>query len=122
MSYGNNILNPHVFLSLTLICDVADILGMHGFEVEDDILPDFQCPYCYEEFDILSLCAHVEDEHQDESKITVGLEDLINLTACRYILILGTAVCRCVLWQAKEIGFHSSTFGFIIDFPLLFTL
>ncbi|KAK4770788.1 hypothetical protein SAY87_031320 [Trapa incisa] len=42
-----------------------------GIELEEDVLPDFPCPYCYEDFDILSLCAHVEEEHPDESKITV---------------------------------------------------
>ncbi|KAI3742986.1 hypothetical protein L1987_60687 [Smallanthus sonchifolius] len=37
-------------------------------EVEEEIRPDFPCPYCYEDFDIGSLCSHLEDEHSCESK------------------------------------------------------
>ncbi|KAI3676764.1 hypothetical protein L1987_86377 [Smallanthus sonchifolius] len=37
-------------------------------EVEEEIRPDFPCPYCYEDFDIGSLCSHLEDEHSFESK------------------------------------------------------
>ncbi|KAL5208572.1 hypothetical protein ABZP36_033007 [Zizania latifolia] len=30
---------------------------------------DFPCPYCYEDHNITSLCAHLEDEHPFESKV-----------------------------------------------------
>ncbi|OWM91198.1 protein DEHYDRATION-INDUCED 19-like isoform X1 [Punica granatum] len=49
----------------------SDRLGIEGLELEDDLLPDFPCPYCYEDFDIASLCSHLEDEHSGESKTTV---------------------------------------------------
>lgn len=48
-----------------------DRLNMDDFEVEEDVRPDFPCPYCYEDFDIASLCSHLEDEHSCESKVTV---------------------------------------------------
>ncbi|WCJ27084.1 Protein DEHYDRATION-INDUCED 19 [Euphorbia peplus] len=48
-----------------------DRLSIDEFEVEDDVRPDFPCPYCYEDFDIASLCSHLEDEHSCESKVTV---------------------------------------------------
>ena len=48
-----------------------DRLGIDDFEVEDEVRPDFPCPYCYEDFDIVSLCSHLEDEHSCESKVTV---------------------------------------------------
>ncbi|XP_004293855.1 PREDICTED: protein DEHYDRATION-INDUCED 19-like isoform 2 [Fragaria vesca subsp. vesca] len=48
-----------------------DRLSMDDFEVEDEVRPDFPCPYCYEDFDIASLCAHLEDEHTCESRVTV---------------------------------------------------
>lgn len=57
------------------MCEVADTLGIDGFEVEGEVLPDFPCPYCYEDFDIASLCAHLQDEHSDEPNITVCLKD-----------------------------------------------
>ncbi|KAH9748820.1 protein DEHYDRATION-INDUCED 19 [Citrus sinensis] len=48
-----------------------DRLSIDDFEVEDDVRPDFPCPYCYEDFDIASLCSHLEDEHSCESKVTL---------------------------------------------------
>ncbi|KAI9197884.1 hypothetical protein LWI28_006063 [Acer negundo] len=49
-----------------------DRMNIDDFEVEDDqVRPDFPCPYCYEDFDIASLCSHLEDEHSCESKVTV---------------------------------------------------
>ncbi|GLU22957.1 hypothetical protein SLE2022_389930 [Rubroshorea leprosula] len=48
-----------------------DRLSIDDFEVDDEIRPDFPCPYCYEDFDIGSLCSHLEDEHSSESRVTV---------------------------------------------------
>ncbi|KAK3023042.1 hypothetical protein RJ639_044832 [Escallonia herrerae] len=48
-----------------------DRLSIDDFEVEEETRPDFPCPYCYEDFDIGSLCSHLEDEHSSESKVTV---------------------------------------------------
>ncbi|KAJ0016615.1 hypothetical protein Pint_10522 [Pistacia integerrima] len=50
---------------------LLDRLSIDDFEVEDELRPDFPCPYCYEDFDIASLCSHLEDEHSCESKVTV---------------------------------------------------
>ncbi|XP_010272353.1 PREDICTED: protein DEHYDRATION-INDUCED 19-like [Nelumbo nucifera] len=48
-----------------------DRLSFDDFEVEEEVRPDFPCPYCYEDYDIASLCSHLEDEHPFESKVTV---------------------------------------------------
>ncbi|XVF40450.1 hypothetical protein PTKIN_Ptkin01aG0114500 [Pterospermum kingtungense] len=48
-----------------------DRLSIDDFEVEEEARPDFPCPYCYEDFDIASLCSHLEDEHPCESKVTI---------------------------------------------------
>ncbi|PON61366.1 Dehydration-induced protein [Trema orientale] len=48
-----------------------DRLSLDDLEVEDDVRPEFPCPYCYEDFDIASLCSHLEDDHSCESKVTV---------------------------------------------------
>nr|XP_009395033.1 PREDICTED: protein DEHYDRATION-INDUCED 19 isoform X3 [Musa acuminata subsp. malaccensis] len=37
-------------------------------EEEEEVRPDFPCPYCYEDHDITSLCFHLEEEHGFESK------------------------------------------------------
>eukprot|EP00246_Nothoceros_aenigmaticus_P018447 TRINITY_DN963_c0_g1_i3.p1 TRINITY_DN963_c0_g1~~TRINITY_DN963_c0_g1_i3.p1 ORF type:complete len:402 (-),score=48.49 TRINITY_DN963_c0_g1_i3:257-1462(-) len=46
-------------------------LTLEDLEGEDEMRPDFSCPYCYEEFDITSLCAHLEDEHCFETRAAV---------------------------------------------------
>ncbi|ONK66370.1 uncharacterized protein A4U43_C06F7060 [Asparagus officinalis] len=48
-----------------------DRLGMDDFEVEEEIRPDFACPYCYEDQDLASICNHLEEEHRLESKVAV---------------------------------------------------
>ncbi|KAL5715792.1 RING-type E3 ubiquitin transferase [Ranunculus cassubicifolius] len=48
-----------------------DRLSIDDFEVEEEVRPDFACPYCFEDYDIASLCSHLEDEHPFESKATV---------------------------------------------------
>jgi hypothetical protein len=35
---------------------------------DEDVRSDFSCPYCYEDFDLTSLCSHLEDEHCFEFK------------------------------------------------------
>ncbi|CAN6444441.1 unnamed protein product [Victoria cruziana] len=35
---------------------------MDDLETEE-LRPDYPCPYCYEDYDIASLCSHLEDEH-----------------------------------------------------------
>ncbi|GMJ08292.1 drought-induced protein19 [Hibiscus trionum] len=48
-----------------------DRLSIDDLEVDDEVRPDFPCPYCYEDFDIASLCSHLEDDHPCESKVTI---------------------------------------------------
>ncbi|MCO5551050.1 hypothetical protein L7F22_004546 [Adiantum nelumboides] len=45
-----------------------DRLSADDFEVDDEVRPEFVCPYCYEDFEISALCSHLEDEHMYESK------------------------------------------------------
>ncbi|KAL4273712.1 hypothetical protein GQ457_13G015070 [Hibiscus cannabinus] len=46
-------------------------LSNDDIEVEEEVRPDFPCPYCYEDFDIASLCSHLEDDHPCDSKVTI---------------------------------------------------
>lgn len=48
-----------------------DRLSIDDFEVDEDVRPDFSCPYCFDDYDIASLCSHLEDEHPFESKAAV---------------------------------------------------
>lgn len=45
-----------------------DRLSIDDFEADDEVRPEFACPYCYEDFDISTLCSHLEEEHLFESK------------------------------------------------------
>lgn len=64
-----DLLDLWVFVVLVV---VVDRLGMEDFEMEEDGRPDFPCPFCYEDYDIGSLCSHLEDEHPFESKVAVS--------------------------------------------------
>lgn len=38
-------------------------------EIDDiEVEVDYPCPFCSEDFDIVGLCCHIEEEHFDESK------------------------------------------------------
>ncbi|KAL2459298.1 Protein DEHYDRATION-INDUCED 19-like protein 3 [Forsythia ovata] len=42
----------------------------HGEEYEggEELRPEFHCPFCADEFDIVGLCCHIDDEHAIEAK------------------------------------------------------
>ncbi|KAK4439973.1 protein dehydration-induced [Sesamum alatum] len=61
-----NMQNHHHFSNSQL-----DRINLDDFEIEEEVRPDYPCPYCYEEFDVASLCSHLEDEHSCESKAIV---------------------------------------------------
>uniref|UniRef100_A0ACD5T7F1 Uncharacterized protein n=1 Tax=Avena sativa TaxID=4498 RepID=A0ACD5T7F1_AVESA len=45
--------------------------GMDELDVDEDAaaaMPEFACPYCYEDHDVASLCAHLEEEHPFEPR------------------------------------------------------
>lgn len=48
-----------------------DRLSIDDIDVDEDIRPEFSCPYCFEEFDVSTLCSHLEEEHLFESKVVV---------------------------------------------------
>lgn len=42
----------------------------HGDEVdgEEELRPEFLCPFCAEDFDMVGLCCHIDEEHAIEAK------------------------------------------------------
>ncbi|XP_006654783.1 protein DEHYDRATION-INDUCED 19 [Oryza brachyantha] len=44
----------------------ADRAGMEEMDMDEEVRPEFACPYCYEDHDVVSLCAHLEEEHPFE--------------------------------------------------------
>lgn len=73
---------------------LLDRFNMDEFEVEDEIRPDIPCPYCYEEFDIGSLCTHLDDEHSCESRATV----CFSFSLPPLIFIVNFFFGKCILW------------------------
>lgn len=43
-------------------------MDLEDIEGDDDIEADYSCPFCSENFDIVGLCLHIEEEHYDEAK------------------------------------------------------
>lgn len=46
-----------------LLCLEEDVKGE-----EDNVKAEFICPFCSDEFDILGLCCHIDEEHPVEAK------------------------------------------------------
>ena len=44
----------------------GDRAGMEELDMDEEVRPEFACPYCYEDHDVASLCAHLEEEHPFE--------------------------------------------------------
>lgn len=44
----------------------GDRAGMEELDMDEEARPEFACPYCYEDHDVASLCAHLEEEHPFE--------------------------------------------------------
>ncbi|XP_068663850.1 protein DEHYDRATION-INDUCED 19 homolog 2-like [Aristolochia californica] len=43
-------------------------LGFEEIEVDDDLRAEFACPFCSDDFDIVGLCCHIDEEHPVEAK------------------------------------------------------
>jgi hypothetical protein len=48
------------------------LINLDDVDGDEDMRPEFSCPYCDEDFDIMSLCSHLENEHCFESKPAVS--------------------------------------------------
>ncbi|OAP03920.1 hypothetical protein AXX17_AT3G06630 [Arabidopsis thaliana] len=49
--------------------------GYEDLEGEDDLKAEFICPFCAEDFDIVGLCCHIDEEHPVEAKNGVIIID-----------------------------------------------
>lgn len=37
-------------------------------DVDEDLKAEFLCPFCAEDFDVVGLCCHIDEEHPVEAK------------------------------------------------------
>ncbi|KAJ0253055.1 Protein DEHYDRATION-INDUCED 19 7 [Hirschfeldia incana] len=56
---SNSLIN---YPSRSDLCLEEDVKG------EDNVKPEFICPFCADEFDILGLCCHIDEDHPVEAK------------------------------------------------------
>ncbi|WZZ12121.1 hypothetical protein YC2023_105210 [Brassica napus] len=47
---------------------VADLCLEEDVKGEDNVKAEFICPFCADEFDILGLCCHIDEDHPVEAK------------------------------------------------------
>lgn len=53
-----------------LVCVSADLYlerGGEDFDGDEECLPEFLCPFCAEDFDVVGLCCHIDEEHPVEA-------------------------------------------------------
>ncbi|WMV09860.1 hypothetical protein MTR67_003245 [Solanum verrucosum] len=62
-----------------VFCGMGEVLEIRNlgeeYDSEEETMPEFLCPFCAEDFDIVGLCCHIDDEHAVEAKN--GVHDLI---------------------------------------------
>ncbi|XP_050372349.1 protein DEHYDRATION-INDUCED 19 homolog 4-like [Argentina anserina] len=46
----------------------SDLFGHEEMEGDDEIKAEFLCPFCAEDFDVVGLCCHIDEEHPIEAK------------------------------------------------------
>ena len=63
----------HIWI-VYIFVDIADrpYPNLDDLDGDEELRIEFSCPYCLEEFDVSTLCSHLEDEHCFESKVAVS--------------------------------------------------
>lgn len=56
------------FLILAFDDGSDNLLDYEEYDGDTDVEVDYPCPFCSEDFDIVGLCCHIEEEHYDEAK------------------------------------------------------
>lgn len=47
---------------------IADVYHGEEYEGEEEQKSEFLCPFCSEDFDVVGLCCHIDEEHPVEAK------------------------------------------------------
>lgn len=47
---------------------VADVYNGEEYEGEEEQKSEYLCPFCSEDFDVVGLCCHIDEEHAIEAK------------------------------------------------------
>ena len=60
---------------MSLFVDVDFCIDIEDFDGDDDLRGDFPCPFCSEDFDLVGLCYHIDEEHTSEARSGVCVFD-----------------------------------------------
>uniref|UniRef100_A0A9I9CQ14 Di19 zinc-binding domain-containing protein n=1 Tax=Cucumis melo TaxID=3656 RepID=A0A9I9CQ14_CUCME len=71
----NEMVEPVSLFEFSVICSSAPLLDFY-FDYEevdrdDDLNSKYPCPFCQEEFDLVELCCHIDDEHPLEANFGI---------------------------------------------------
>lgn len=60
-------------------------------EGDEEVRPEYMCPFCTEDFDMVGLCCHIDEEHVVEAKNGVFFTKftLLCLSVFVYMYICG---------------------------------
>ncbi|KAL0376394.1 UNVERIFIED_CONTAM: protein dehydration-induced [Sesamum calycinum] len=66
---GNSMLYLGSSCRNLVLCEkFEDVFHGEEYEGEEEQRPEFLCPFCAEDFDIVGLCCHIDEEHAIEAK------------------------------------------------------
>ena len=51
--------------------------GGDDMDGDDESRPEFMCPFCAEDFDVVGLCCHIDEEHAVEANNRVMIFDFM---------------------------------------------
>lgn len=69
---------------------VADVYNGEEFEGEEEQKSEYLCPFCSDDFDVVGLCCHIDEEHAIEAKN--GVPTLQLSLSCSMF-----GVCLCII-------------------------
>ncbi|KAK6161046.1 hypothetical protein DH2020_004427 [Rehmannia glutinosa] len=66
----------------------SDVYHGEGYEGEEELNPEYLCPFCAEDFDMVGLCCHIDEVHAVEAKNGVPTSPL-SLSSCLWKVLIG---------------------------------
>ncbi|XWS36140.1 hypothetical protein CRYUN_Cryun20dG0059100 [Craigia yunnanensis] len=57
-------------------------IDFEEIEEDDELKTEYPCPYCSEDFDLLGLCCHIDEEHHLEANY--GAKNALNLSYMKF--------------------------------------
>lgn len=56
------------YVKVMFVCEFADPFSEEDMEGNEELRPEYSCPFCTEDFDMVGLCCHMDESHAAETK------------------------------------------------------